>query len=57
MQPVMQMHLDVVKGLSNYYFTFVDVMMFKVPYPTSCSNFFISSFFALKVSFNYNLFY
>lgn len=29
MQPVMQMHLDVVKGLSNYYFTFVDVMIFK----------------------------
>ena len=57
MQPVMQMHLDVVKGLSNYYFTFVDVMMFKVPYPTSCSNFFISSFSALKVSVNYNLFY
>uniref|UniRef100_A0A7M5XEU7 Nck-associated protein 1-like n=1 Tax=Clytia hemisphaerica TaxID=252671 RepID=A0A7M5XEU7_9CNID len=29
MQPVMQMHMDVVKGLSNYYFTFVDVMIFK----------------------------
>ena len=30
MQAVMQMHLDVVKGLSNYYLTFVDVMIFKV---------------------------
>ena len=29
MQAVMQMHLDVVKGLSNYYLTFVDVMLFK----------------------------
>lgn len=29
MQPVMQMHVDIVKGLSNYYFTFVDVMIFK----------------------------
>jgi len=30
MQPVMQIHMDVVKGLSNYYYTFVDVMIFKV---------------------------
>lgn len=29
MQPVMQMHMDVVKGLSNYYYTFVDVMIFR----------------------------
>lgn len=29
MQNVMQRHLDVVKGLSNYYLTFVDVMLFK----------------------------
>ena len=30
MQPVFQMHADIVRGLTNYYYTFIDVMDFKV---------------------------
>ncbi|XP_065072072.1 nck-associated protein 1 homolog [Rhopilema esculentum] len=29
MQPVFQMHADIVRGLTNYYYTFIDVMDFK----------------------------
>ncbi|XP_065648480.1 nck-associated protein 1 homolog isoform X3 [Hydra vulgaris] len=29
MQPVMQIHVNIIKGLSNYYYTFVDIMTFR----------------------------